>query len=167
MMMKRLLTLAAISIALATSERVHAQVGFSIGAGAGIAGGTESSLSNGHGGWIAMGQVTTTAIPFVRAGAEVNHFQTGDITASFATAIIQAHVPVTPFFGKIGIGYGRGDFKDQNPVAKGLAVELGLGYSIGLPGVPIGVDVFGNALLAHGSSRSAQMLDAGLAIRIP
>jgi len=167
MMMKRLLTLAAISIASATPGAVHAQLGFSVGAGAGMAGGTESSLSNGHSGWIAMGQVTTTAIPFVRAGVEVNHLQNGDINASFATAIIQAHVPVTPFFGKIGIGYGRGDFKDTDPVAKGVAVEIGLGYSIGFPGVPIGVDVFGNALLAHGSSRSAQMVDVGLAIRLP
>jgi hypothetical protein len=167
MMMKLLLALTAISIALTTPERAHAQLGFSIGAGAGMAGGTESSLSDGHGGWIAMGQVTTTTIPLVRLGAEVNHFKIGDITANFATAIIQAHLPVLPFFGKIGIGYGRGDFKDADPVATGVAVEIGLGYSIGLPGIPIGVDVFGNALLAHGSSRSAQLVDAGLAIRLP
>lgn len=166
-MMKRLLVLAMVSMGLATSERAHAQLGFSIGAGAGMAGGTESSLSDGHGGWIAMGQVTTTAIPLVRAGVEVNHFQTGDITANFATAILQAHIPVIPFFAKIGIGYGRGDFKDADPVANGVAVEFGLGYSIGLPGIPIGVDVFGNALLAHGSSRSAQLVAGGLAIRIP
>lgn len=167
MMVKRLLALAVIAIGLAHPGTVRAQLGFSVGAGAGMAGGTESSLSDGHGGWIVMGQVTTTAIPLVRTGVEVNHLQNGDINASFVTGIIQAHVPLIPFFAKIGIGYGRGDFKDQDPVAKGVAVEIGLGYSIGFPGIPIGVDIFGNALLAHGSSRSAQMVDAGLAIRLP
>lgn len=169
-MIKRLFTLAAISIGLVNPGALRAQLGFSVGAGAGMAGGTESSLSDGHGGWIVMGQVTTTAIPLVRVGAEVNHFQSGDINVNFATAIIQLHLLATPLFGKIGVGYGRGDFKDADPHLdrpKGVAAEIGLGYSIGFPGIPIGVDIFGNALLAHGSSRSAQMVDAGLAIRLP
>ncbi|HTE48005.1 MAG TPA: hypothetical protein VK636_22370 [Gemmatimonadaceae bacterium] len=167
MTMKRLLALAAISIALPNSEALRAQVSISIGAGAGIAGGTESSLSDGKGGWIAMGQVTTTMVPLIRAGVEVNHFQTGDINANFGTAILQARLPAVPFFVKIGVGYGRGDFKDADPVATGIAGEFGLGYSIGFPGVPVGIDIFGNALFAHGSSRSAQMVAGGLAIRFP
>ena len=144
-----------------------AQVGASIGAGIGVAGSTDESLSNGQTGLILSGQVTTSPVPVIKLGAEVDHLQHTGASATFGTAIVELHAPVLPFFVKAGVGYGHADVNDSRGAASGVAFQIGVGYDLGIPAIPVGFALFGNAYFAHGSSRNAQMVDGGLSIRFP
>ncbi|MEP6495840.1 MAG: outer membrane beta-barrel protein [bacterium] len=156
-----------LSIALATLPALaRAQVGASIGGGVGIAGSTDQSLSDGQSGWVINGQITTSLTPLLKVGGEVDHLHHTGANATFGTAIAELSVPVVPFYIKAGAGYGKAEVNDGGGSVSGFALQLGAGYKIGLPGSPIGLAVFGNAYFAHGSSRYAQMVDAGLAFRL-
>ena len=155
---------AAVLLALLAFPHVlPAQVRLSLGAGAGVAGSTESSLSEGRGGAMFTGQLVHGIVPFVGLGAEVNHWAGSGLTATFATAIVQIHVPLTGLLLKGGAGYGGGDPDGLGHIG-GVAGQLGLAYDLTLPGAPIAITLFGNGLFAHASSRSMQLVGGGLAL---
>ncbi len=147
---------------LAFSTAASAQR-ISLGLGGGIAGGTDESLSYGKGGPVGMVQVTTGVVPLVGVGVEVDYWRRRVVSATFATAILQLHIPTTGIALTAGAGYGSG-----NPGAlgqtSGVAGQLGASYDFGIPYSPVGVMLFGNAFLEHASQSSMQMVDAGLAI---
>lgn len=162
--MKRISWLAALVVAqLALPSRAVAQMRVSVGGGGGIAGSTDESLSNGTGGPILMGQVTGSIVPLVGIGAEVDYWRRGTTNVTFATGLLQFHLPLTPFFVKLGAGYGSGNPDGSNNVS-GVAGQLGLAYDITIPAAPIALTVFANAFLAHATAHSAQLVDGGLAI---
>jgi len=140
-----------------------AQVRVSLGAGGGIAGSTESSLSQGRGGLLLTGQLARVVVPFVGIGGEVNHWTRSGASLTFAAGIVQVHVPLTGLFLKAGAGYGSGD-PDGAGRVNGPAGELGIAYDVTLPGAPVAITLFGNGAVAHASSRSLQMLGVGLAL---
>ena len=140
-----------------------AQWRVSLGAGAGISGSTESSLSDGKGGTVFMGQIVRGGLPLVGLGAEVNRWSRGTLNTTFATGILQAHVPLTGLLLKIGAGYGTGD-PDGLGKINGPTLQLGAGYDLTVPFAPIASTFFANALLSHASTRSMQMVGAGLAL---
>ncbi len=160
--MKTIALVASVAALLACSTAASAQR-ISLGAGGGIAGGTDASLSDGKFAPIVMAQVTTGALPFVGVGVEVDHWQRRVVHATFATAIVQLHIPVTGFSITAGAGYGSGNPGAQGQTS-GIAGQLGASYDIGIPFSPVGATIFGNAFLQHGSQSSMQMVDAGLAI---
>jgi len=140
-----------------------AQLRISLGAGAGISGSTDESLSNGSGAPIVMGQIARPFIPGVGIGAEVDYWKGSVSHVAFATGLLQAHLPLIPLYVKAGLGYGNGD-PDGKGTVSGLAGQLGVMYDVTLPAAPIALTVFTNALLAHAALRSVQTVDAGLAI---
>lgn len=163
--MKRILGVLGIAAcALATAWRTaSAQLRVSVGAGAGVAGSTEQSLSNGTGAPVVMAQVVRPAGPVLGIGGEVDYWRGHDGHVGFATALVQAHLPVVPFRLAVGVGYGDGD-PDGQRNAGGLAGQIGAAYDITLPLAPIALTVFGNAFLAHASIRYIQTVDAGIAL---
>ncbi len=156
----RLLSLAAL---LAFPAVAQSQVRLSVGAGAGISGSTDQSLSNGSGAPIVMGQVTRSVFPLLGLGAEVDYWKGSVSHVAFATGLVQARLPVIPLYVKAGLGYGNGD-PDGNGNVSGLAGQLGVMYDVTLPAFPIALTVFTNAFLAHATLRSVQTVDAGLAL---
>jgi hypothetical protein len=160
---RRSIMAAALVAAVAAPRGLAAQVRFSLGVGAGVAGSTDASLSEGHGGVVLSGQLAHGVLPFVGIGAEVNHWSRSGANITFATGIVQVHVPMTGLFLKAGAGYGGGT-PDQAGRVNGAAGQLGLAYDLTLPGAPIAITVFGNGLLAHAPSRSLQLVAGGLAL---
>jgi hypothetical protein len=140
-----------------------AQLRVSLGVGAGLSGSTDESLSYGRGAPIVMGQVTRPLFPGLGLGAEVDYWKGPVSHVAFATALLQAHIPLIPIYFKAGLGYGNGS-PDGNGNVSGLAGQLGAMYDLTLPAVPVALTVFTNALLAHARLRSVQTVDAGLAI---
>ncbi len=130
-----------------------------------MTGSTESSLSDGKSGTVFMGQIVRSALPFTGIGAEVNHWRTGSLNATFVTGLLQFAVPLTGFRLKVGGGYGTGDPDGLGKVS-GTAIQLGAAYDFTIPAAPIAITFFGNALLAHATSRSMQMVAGGLALTI-
>ena len=161
--MRTLLLVAGISVTFAVPSR--AQTRLSLGTGLGRAGSTESSLSDGKNGTVYMGQIVRSVLPFIGIGAEANHWRTGSLNTTFVTGIVQLAVPLTGFRIKAGAGYGTGN-PDGLGKANGTAVQLGASYDFTIPAAPIAVTLFSNALLAHSSARSVQMVDAGLALTL-
>lgn len=154
---------AALFAVLALPRGASAQTRLSVGAGAGIAGSTDASLSEGRGGVVLTGQLVHGVLPFVGIGAEVNHWLRSGSSITIGTAIVQVHVPLTGLFLKAGAGYGGGT-PDSVAHVSGVAGELGAAYDLTLPGAPIAITVFGNAGLVYNSSRSLQMVGGGLAV---
>lgn len=142
---------------------VLGQMRVSVGAGIGVAGSTDESLSYGRGAPILMAQVTRPVLPFIGLGGEVDYWKGSVSHVGFATAVAQARLPVIPLYVKAGLGYGNGSPDDRGNVS-GLAGQLGAMYDLTLPLAPIALTVFGNAFLAHAALRSVQTVDAGLAI---
>jgi len=140
-----------------------AQLRVSVGAGAGLSGSTDESLSNGSGAPIVMAQVTRPLFPGLGLGAEVDYWKGTVSHVAFATALAQAHIPLIPLYFKAGLGYGDGD-PDGNGNVSGLAGQLGVMYDLTLPVAPVALTVFANALLAHARLRSVQTVDAGVAV---
>ncbi len=147
---------------LALPSAASAQLRLSVGAGAGVSGSTDESLSNGRGAPIVMGQVTRPLFPGLGVGAEVDYWKGTASHVAFATALVQAHIPLIPVYFKAGLGYGNGD-PDGTGNVSGLAGQIGVMYDITLPLAPVALTVFTNALLAHARLRSVQTVDAGLA----
>ncbi len=160
--MNRLVRFGSLIAFVAVSRTAAAQPRISIGGGGGIAGSTDQSLSYGRGGGIVMGQVTATVVPFVGLGVEVNDWRRSGSNVAFVTGHVQFHVPATLLFLKLGGGFGTGDPDGKGSVS-GAAVQFGAAYDLTLPLAPVAVTLFGNALVAHASSRSMQMVGAGLA----
>src|SRR5262249_44679972 len=158
--MRPLIVLAALATLSSTAS---AQLRVSVGAGAGLSGSTDQSLSNGSGAPIVMAEVVRPLFPGLGLGAEVDYWKGTVSHVAFATAVAQAHLPVIPLQLKAGLGYGNGD-PDGNGNVAGLAGQLGAMYDITFPGAPIALTVFANALLAHARLRRVQTVDAGLAI---
>jgi len=150
-------------VAFAVPSR--AQTRLSVGGGAGVAGSTESSLSDGRSGKVIMAQLVRGGLPFVTIGAEYNRWSHDSLSANFLTGIIQAHIPLTGFLLKVGAGYGSGD-PDGLGKVNGPALQFGAAYDFTIPAAPIAVTLFGNALLSHASSRSLQMVGGGLALTL-
>src|SRR5262249_36275068 len=133
-----------------------AQARVSLGAGGGIAGSTESSLSDGRGAPVFMGSVTKSVLPLVGLGFEANSWRHSGSNVTFFTGHVQLHLPVLPLFVKVGAGLGTGD-PDGKGSTTGGALQFGGGYDLTLPLAPVALTIFGNALVAHSSSRSMQM----------
>jgi hypothetical protein len=156
----RLLLFAAL---VALPSAASAQLRISVGAGAGLSGSTDETLSNGTGAPIVMAEVVRPLFPGLGLGAEVDYWKGNVSHVAFATALVQAHLPVIPLHVKAGLGYGNGS-PDGKGNVEGLAGQLGVMYDITFPGAPIALTVFSNALLAHARLRSVQTVDAGLAV---
>lgn len=159
---KPLLIVAAMA-ALAGARSAAGQTRVSIGAGGGIAGSTDGSLSEGRGGPAVMAQIVHGVVPLVGVGAEANYWRSGSADAAFATGQLQLHVLPTSFIVKIGAGYGHGN-PDGRGTVSGPAGQIGAAYDITLDRARVMLTLFGNGLLAYSSTRSMQMVDGGLAI---
>jgi hypothetical protein len=130
-----------------------------------MAGSTDASLSEGRGAPVVMGQATRSLVPFLGIGVQIDDWRRSGSNIVFATAHLQLHIPVTPFYVKIGGGFGSGDPDGKGRITGG-AGQIGAAYDITLPFAPVALTVFGNAFLSHTSSRSMQMVDAGLAFTL-
>ncbi|MEO7085082.1 MAG: hypothetical protein ABI442_19630 [Gemmatimonadaceae bacterium] len=150
---------------IAVSHIARAQAGISVGVGGGVVGSTESSLSDGKSGAIGMVAVTKSLLPLLGLGAQVDFLRRSSSNTVFGTGFVKLSLPVLPFSVKLGAGFGSGD-PDGNGSISGAAGLIGLTHDITLPAAPIAFTVFGNALLAHGSSRYLQMADIGLALTL-
>jgi hypothetical protein len=160
-MMRSLLLSLSLSVALVLPMSAQTRVSF--GAGGGVAGSTDASLSEGKGGTVFMGQIVRGGLPLVGIGAEVNRWQRGSLNTTFVTGIVQAHVPLTGLLLKVGAGYGTGD-PDGLGKINGPTLQLGAGYDLTFPFAPIAATFFANALVSHTPSRSMQMVGGGLAL---
>lgn len=140
-----------------------AQTRVSFGAGGGVAGSTDASLSEGKGGAVFMGQIVRGGLPFIGIGAEVNHWRRGSLNTTFVTGIVQAHLPLTGLLLKVGAGYGTGN-PDGLAKISGTTLQLGAGYDLTFPFAPIAATFFANALLSYAPARSMQMVGGGLAL---
>ena len=151
--------LAAVVIAVPSISFAQARV--SVGAGAGIAASTDGTLSDGHTGPVAMAQVTTAGP--VGVGLEADGWWRNGSNAVIATAHVQFHLPSTPLLFTLGAGVGRGD-PDGLGTINGGAGHIGAAVDIGRHTSSLVLTLFGNGFLVYSSSRSLQMVDAGLAI---
>jgi hypothetical protein len=138
-----------------------AQLRVSVGAGVGIAGSTDASLSEGRSAPVVMGQVTAMAA-LVGVGVEVDGWRSGASSVLLASGDLQLRVPSTPLFVKLGVGFGRGD-PDGKGTINGTAGHLGAAYDISLSATRA-LTLFGNAFLVYAPTRSLQMVDGGIAI---
>lgn len=138
-----------------------AQMRVSVGAGAGIAGSTDASLSEGRSAPVVMGEVAAMAA-VVGVGGEVDGWRNGASNVLLASGDLQFHVPSTPLFFKLGAGVGRGD-PDGKGTISGAAGHIGAAYEISLAAARA-LTLFGNAFLVYAPTRSLQMVDGGVAI---
>lgn len=155
--------IAVVALGVASPRVARSQLRLSLGAGGGMAGSTESSLSDGRGAPVIMGQATKSMAPFLGIGLEANYWRRSTLNATFVTAHLQLHIPVTPFYFKLGGGVGTGD-PDGKGTITGVAGQIGAAYDLTLPLAPVAATVFANALLGHATERSMQMVDLGLAL---
>lgn len=157
----RRILIAGTMAALMVPGVASAQLRVSVGAGAGIAGSTDASLSEGRSAPIVMGQVTAMAT-LVGVGVEVDGWRNGGSSVLLANADLQFRVPSTPVFLKLGAGFGRGD-PDGNGTISGAAGHIGAAWDISLTAARA-LTLFGNAFLVYAPTRSLQMVDGGIAI---
>jgi hypothetical protein len=157
----RRILIAGATAAVTVPGVASAQMRVSVGAGAGIAGSTDASLSEGRSAPVVMGQVTAMAA-LVGVGVEVDGWRSGASNVLFASGDLQFHVPSTPLFVKLGAGVGRGD-PDGKGTISGVAGHIGAAYDISLT-TARALTLFGNAFLVYAPTRSLQMVDGGVAI---
>jgi hypothetical protein len=153
------------AFAFAIPRAIVAQPRLSIGVGGGMAGSTESSLSDGRGAPVIMVQATKSLLPLVGLGVQVDDWRRSGSNVAFATAHLQLGIPLTPFYLKLGGGVGTGDPDGKGRIT-GAAGQIGAAYDLTLPLAPVALTIFGNAFLSHASTRSMQMVDAGLAFTV-
>jgi hypothetical protein len=110
-----------------------------------------------------MASVTRSLVPLIGIGVEGDYLRRTGSQTVFGGAFLKFHLPVVPFGIKLGAAVGSGDPDGKGSIS-GAGAQIGATYDITLPAIPIAATVFGNAFLAHGSSRYLQMVDAGLAI---
>lgn len=149
------------AVAVTIPSVASAQARISAGAGAGIAGSTEGSLSEGRTAPVVMVQVSTAGP--IGIGLEGDGWWRSGSSILVAAADIQLHVPSTPLFLKLGAGVGRGD-PDGLGTISGVAGHVGAALDIGPHSSALALSLFGNGFLVYTASRSLQMVDAGLAI---
>lgn len=147
---------------LAATSLASAQVRASVGAGAGIAGSTNATLSEGRTAPVAMAQVTAAA-GVIGVGVEADAWWRGNSNVLVASGNLQLQVPSTQFFLTLGAGFGRGD-PDGLGTISGTAGHIGVAYDIPRSGSKLALTVFGNGFLVYSPSRSIQMVEGGLAI---
>src|SRR5512142_1097566 len=94
--LRRVLIIGVIAV-VAVPGSAFAQMRVSVGAGAGIAGSTDASLSEGRTAPVVMGQVAAMAA-VVGIGAEVDGWRSGASSVLIASGDLQFHVPSTPLF---------------------------------------------------------------------
>jgi len=140
-----------------------AQVRVSAGAGAGIAGGTDASLSEGRSAPVVMAQVSTSAL--IGVGLEADAWWRSGSSVVVATGDLQLHLPSTSFFVKVGGGFGRGD-PDGKGTIDGTAAHIGAAYDVHVPDTRVALTLFGNGFVVYTASRSLQMVDGGVAITL-
>lgn len=157
----RRILIAGATAAVMVPSLASAQMRVSLGAGAGIAGSTDASLSEGRTAPVVIGQVTAMAA-VVGIGAEVDGWRNGTSNVLVASGDLHLRVPSTPLFLELGAGVGRGD-PDGKGTISGTAGHLGAEYDIGLSATRA-LTLFANAFLVYAPSRSLQMVDGGLAI---
>jgi hypothetical protein len=137
------------------------QVRASVGVGAGLAGTTEGSLSEGRGGFVATAQLTTPGP--VGVGIEGDGWWRPGLNIVVATGHLQFQLPSTPLRVTLGAGVGHGDPTGEGAI-NGAAGHLGASIDIAPHASSLALTLFGNAFLVYSSSRTLQMVDAGLAI---
>jgi hypothetical protein len=157
----RRILIAGATAAVTVPGVASAQLRVSVGAGVGIAGSTDASQSEGRSAPVVMGQVTAMAA-LVGVGAEVDGWRNGASSVLLASGDLQLHVPSTPLFVKLGVGFGRGD-PDGKGTISGTAGHLGAAYDISLSATRA-LTLFGNAFVVYAPTRSLQMVDGGIAI---
>jgi hypothetical protein len=138
-----------------------AQLRASVGAGAGIAGSTESTLSEGRTAPIVMGELAAMARA-VGVGVEVDGWRHDSLSIVIASADLHVRLASTPLAIKLGAGVGRGDPDGQGTIS-GTAGHIGATYDFGFSATRA-LTLFANGLVVYTSARSLQMVDAGLAI---
>jgi hypothetical protein len=138
-----------------------AQLRVSIGAGAGIAGSTMGSLSEGLTAPVGMGEVAALA-KAVGLGVEVDGWRHDSLSILIASADLHVRVASTPLAIKLGAGVGRGDPDGQGTIS-GTAGHIGATYDFGFSATRA-LTLFANGLVVYTSARTLQMVNAGLAI---
>ena len=138
-----------------------AQLRVSIGAGAGIAGSTMGSLSEGLTAPVAMGEVAAMA-KAVGVGVEVDGWRHDSLSIVIASADLHVRVASSPLAIKLGAGVGRGDPDGQGTIS-GTAGHIGATYDFGFSATRA-LTLFANGLVVYTSARTLQMVNAGLAI---
>jgi hypothetical protein len=138
-----------------------AQLRVSIGAGAGIAGSTMGSLSEGLTAPVAMGEVAAMA-KAVGVGVEVDGWRHDSLSILIASADLHVRVASTPLAIKLGAGVGRGDPDGQGTIS-GTAGHIGATYDFGFSATRA-LTLFANGLVVYTSARTLQMANAGVAI---
>jgi hypothetical protein len=157
----RRIVVAAVTAAVTVPGVAFAQLRVSVGAGAGIAGSTDASLSEGRSAPVVMGQVTAMA-RLIGVGVEVDGWRNGGSSVLLAIADLQLRAASTPFFLKLGAGFGHGD-PDAKGTISGAAGHIGAAYDISLTATRA-LTLFGSGFLAYAPTRSLQMVDGGIAI---
>jgi hypothetical protein len=138
-----------------------AQLRVSVGAGAGIAGSTMGSLSEGLTAPVAMGEVAAMA-KAVGLGVEVDGWRHDSLSILIASADLHVRVASTPLAIKLGAGVGRGDPDGQGTIS-GTAGHIGATYDFGFSATRA-LTLFANGLVVYTSARTLQMANAGVAI---
>jgi hypothetical protein len=133
----------------------------SIGAGAGIAGSTMGSLSEGLTAPVVMGEVAAMA-KAVGVGVEVDGWRHDSLSILIASADLHVRLASTPLVIKLGAGVGRGDPDGQGTI-NGTAGHIGATYDFGFSATRA-LTLFANGLVVYTSARTLQMVNAGLAI---
>jgi hypothetical protein len=148
-------------VALVVPGAAFAQLRVSIGAGAGIAGSTMGSLSEGLTAPVVMGEVAAMA-KAVGVGVEVDGWRHDSLSILIASGDLHVRLASTPLAIKLGAGVGRGDPDGQGTIS-GTAGHIGATYDIGFSATRA-LTLFANGLVVYTAARTLQMANAGLAI---
>jgi hypothetical protein len=148
-------------VALVVPGAAFAQLRVSIGAGAGIAGSTMGSLSEGLTAPVVMGEVAAMA-KAVGVGVEVDGWRHDSLSILIASGDLHVRLASTPLAIKLGAGVGRGDPDGQGTIS-GTAGHIGATYDFGFSATRA-LTLFANGLVVYTSARTLQMVNAGLAI---
>ena len=151
---------AAVTACMAGPQIASAQR-LSVGAGVGIAASTDGTLSDGRAGPVVTAQATTAGA--VGVWLEADGWWHSSSNILIGTAHVQFHAPSTPLLFTLGAGIGRGD-PDGLGTINGTAGHVGAAIDIGRQTSSVAVTLFANGFLIYNSSRSLQMVNAGLAI---
>lgn len=157
----RRILIVGVTILVAHSGIAFAQMRASLGAGAGIAGSTDGSLSEGRTAPVVMGEVAAMA-KAVGVGVEVDGWRHDAASILIASGDLHVRLASTPIVIKLGASVGHGN-PDGKGTISGTGGHVGATYDIGFSAARA-LTVFGNALFVYSPVRSQQMVDGGLAI---
>jgi hypothetical protein len=148
------------AVALTVPRVAFAQLRMSFGAGAGIAGTTDASLSEGRTAPIVMAEVAAMANA-VGLGLEVDAWHRDASSSLIANGDLHIRIPSTPVVVKFGAGVGRWDSETHGTIT-GTAAHIGATYDIGFSAARA-LTLFANGFLVYSPLQSQQLVDAGLA----